>query len=1459
MLVLLLFSAAFALGASPTVAPDKSPKVTVAGYSFDPLEREPAIPDELRARENAGGRVIVQFKQALTAEQRAELKKLGLTLTRYLPQFSYAEKLAGPALEALKRLPYVRWVGPFHPAFKIDPQIGKHQFVTPERKEVQGLILIVVLEADTNVQATSDAMKKIGVEIMRVIAPAKNAKGQGSRLRVRADNAGVIAKLAALPEVEWIEEEGDITPDNTNEAGLVQSDSTALTPIYTQGLHGEGQIVGVIDAQIDLASCYFNDPAHATPGPAHRKVVGYHQAGGATAFAAATNCSTVVPGTNVTGHGTHTCGTVAGFDTAAGATDNGIAWAARLTWGDLNDVTFSSGGGTVSLLNYFDAAHSEGATIHSNSFSDKATTAYTTASQDVDSFSWNNEDDLVVVATSNNLAVPSPPNPPGTTVSANPHPPWTSKNALAVAATATAPNQNNVSTGGLGPTFDGRRKPEIYAPGTSVLSAGAGLPCGTAPCTGSSMATPAISASAALIRQYFTEGWYPSGTRQPAQAFTPSGALLKAVLLNATVPMTGTDANGSAAALANYPSNLGGWGRLVLANSLFFSGTSPRNLRVWDFHNDTGLNNGDSRNHTFRVLNNTQPLKITLVWTDPPPAAGAFGAPVVNDLDLVVTDPNGLVYKGNNFAANVSATGGASDTVNNVEMVLVTAPPPGTWTIAVSGTTVNVGNPTQGYAVVATATMPAPPPVLGAQNTLVVQVRYPDIAAAPSQANLMTTMTDVASYVAETSYNQTTIVPSYVGPFNLPHNHDYYTSGGHHPIIDLSTDAIAAALAASATALDNIDRLVVVTNESGTDNDWATTGPWPYDLPTGLPRPLSVSIQGFDNAVQQFEHGLLHHFNLVDLYAHPGVTFGRPTYAGGWDIMAKPLVQQLQPLVWSKERATWVSASGSTIDYFARPPAASTLTNTYQLYAQESATAQHKAVAIGLTLGATTVSAEHTFYMVEARKRSIGTQDANAPTDGVLLYFLNDLIPSGQGPVIIRNKNVAVTDLSQAAFSINDSVEIPGTGLTIDVLAPTAGNDYDIRVTYASPSDNYNVSIAAGDTIDGNFYNYLSPDIWVDSPANGDLSAGPPARADREQPVANVTNKLYARIHNGGPATAFGFDVRFRVSAPYHTVGGEADFNTFVGIVHVDHIDQNETQILSVDWTPTVTGHTCALVDIINIVGNDTDPNDNIAQENMEVLASVPGSPFHPVTFNFSMTNPYHDPALFFFRADDLPVGWKAVFNPSRILLNPGEHIYASLTLTPKPDEKLCTSKVVQVSSWTPRGDTLIRVGGAVVQVDMRNRTTLTANTEMVPCDRRDKPDAPSLVARQTKPPCVRVTVKGCTDPPQPNQHITVQYTGPDGKPVFHDVVTDANGCYEDFLATVSGGDWQVTATFPGSKCDSPASAGPVTSCWCPNGAWFDWRLLLLLLLILLALLVLIILVVRCCARMRARMEKPAS
>ena len=48
---------------------------------------------------------------------------------------------------------------------------------------------------------------------------------------------------------------------------------------------------------------------------------------------------------------------------------------------------------------------------------------------------------------------------------------------------------------------------------------------------GTSMATPIAAGSATLVRQYFTDGWYPTGQPNASAAFGPSASLVKAVLI----------------------------------------------------------------------------------------------------------------------------------------------------------------------------------------------------------------------------------------------------------------------------------------------------------------------------------------------------------------------------------------------------------------------------------------------------------------------------------------------------------------------------------------------------------------------------------------------------------------------------------------------------------------------------------------------------------------------------------------------------------------------------------------------------------------------------------------------------------------------------------------------------------------------------------------------------------------
>ena len=67
-----------------------------------------------------------------------------------------------------------------------------------------------------------------------------------------------------------------------------------------------------------------------------------------------------------------------------------------------------------------------------------------------------------------------------------------------------------------------------------------------------------------------------------------------------------------------------------------------------------------------------------------------------------------------------------------------------------------------------------------------------------------------------------------------------------------------------------------------------------------------------------------------------------------------------------------------------------------------------------------------------------------------------------------------------------------------------------------------------------------------------------------------------------------------------------------------------------------------------------------------------------------------------------------------------GERMVGQATVTPPKDAEVCTSERIQVTSWTPRGDTLINVGGAVVQVDLRRPVAIKLEADADRCGDQD-------------------------------------------------------------------------------------------------------------------------------------------
>jgi subtilisin-like proprotein convertase family protein len=641
----------------PALAADPSgPPIRLKAGSFDPLRERLPLPDRLRhAEEPASGIFAVQFSETIRPALLDRVRSLGGEPIEYLPERAFLFRLPAGSVAAVRSLPGVRWAGAVEPGWKIAPDLGLRPYADPTRREGGVLRVTIDLWPGEDPEVAARAVAATGADVLQVVRFA-----QTSRLRVHATREEIDAS-ARLGAVAWIEEMAEITPRNNTTRWVIQSDIPGFTPVWDAGLHGEGQVIGHIDGRIDMNSCFFRDATNNTPGPGHRKVVAYRSSTGLGADS----------------HGTHTAGTSAGDQFPLNGTLDhaGNAYAAKLSHSNLNDID-GSGTSPSNLYDYLAAAHADGARMHTNSWGDDGTTAYTTWTRDIDRFSHDFEESLVFFAVTNTSTLKTPEN---------------AKNVVAVGASGNGTSDDTFCSGGRGPTNDGRRKPEIFAPGCSIVSAGSGSSCGTRTLTGTSMACPAVTAAGALVRQYFLEGRYPEGTSGSGDPVSPTGALVKAVLLNGAVDMTG---------ISGYPSNQEGWGRVLLDQALPFPG-DVRTLSVLDdLRNSEGLSTGQTATYELVVEGSDEPLRITAVWTEPPASLLANPA-TVNDLDLEVVSPTGDTYLGNvvDSATGLSTTGGSSDSKNNVEQVIVASPAAGTWIVRMKGTAVNQG--TQGFAVVA--------------------------------------------------------------------------------------------------------------------------------------------------------------------------------------------------------------------------------------------------------------------------------------------------------------------------------------------------------------------------------------------------------------------------------------------------------------------------------------------------------------------------------------------------------------------------------------------------------------------------------------------------------------------------------------------------------------------------------------------------------------------------------------
>lgn len=268
------------------------------------------------------------------------------------------------------------------------------------------------------------------------------------------------------------------------------------------------------------------------------------------------------------------------------------------------------------------------------------------------------------------------------------------KNVLTVAAvgnveTYTDPSSVVMSTfSSYGPADDGRIKPEISMKGVNVFSTTFTSDTSTGFMSGTSMAAPGVTGVVLLLQQYYNQ-LYSNYMR---------AATVKGLIMHTA------DEAGS----YNGPDYEFGWGLINAENAAKTIRDKNLSSNRSIIEERTLLNGA-----TFTKIissNGTQPLKISISWTDPEYQGQNVGTVdpstlyLVNDLDIKVTSASGTVYypwKMQGMAQSLNPpTNTSSNNVDNFERVDIPLPS-GVYTISITHKG-NLTNGSQNYTLIAT-------------------------------------------------------------------------------------------------------------------------------------------------------------------------------------------------------------------------------------------------------------------------------------------------------------------------------------------------------------------------------------------------------------------------------------------------------------------------------------------------------------------------------------------------------------------------------------------------------------------------------------------------------------------------------------------------------------------------------------------------------------------------------------